>query len=178
MAGEAAIPTAHDRLERSGARVLSDAELLTILLGPTAGANNTRAAAQSLLDAHPLSEIAWASSDELQQTPGIGPARAAAIAAAFELGRRGCRSPVFYPGGSCDARGRKVQGVRSEAGRAASPARARGASRRPSQSSGPGSGRRSRRVAYAAARHEYLWCSPPTRGPAWTAAGPAGRGST
>ncbi len=39
------------------------------------------------------SQIAWASPDELQQQPGIGPARAAAIAAAFELGRRGGWSP-------------------------------------------------------------------------------------
>jgi hypothetical protein len=36
----------------------------------------------------------------------------------------------------------------------------------------------SRLLAYAAARHEYRWCSPPTRGPAWTPVAPAGRGST
>jgi DNA repair protein RadC len=76
-----------------GVRVLADAELLTILLGPTAGMNSTRDAAQRLLDALPLSQIAWASPDELRQEPGIGPARAAAIAAAFELGRRGAWSP-------------------------------------------------------------------------------------
>lgn len=87
------VTSAHDRLQDPGARVLSDAELLTVLLGPTAGANNTRAAALALLDARPLSEIAWASPDELQQHQGIGPARAAAIVAAFELGRRGGWSP-------------------------------------------------------------------------------------
>jgi DNA repair protein RadC len=83
----------HERMEQLGVRVLSDAELLTILLGPTAGTNSTRDAAQRLLDALPLSQIAWAPPEELQQQPGIGPARAAAIAAAFELGRRGGWSP-------------------------------------------------------------------------------------
>jgi DNA repair protein RadC len=73
--------------------VLSDAELLTILLSPTAGTNSVRDAAVKLVEALPLSQIAWASPDELQQQAGIGPARAAAIAAAFELGRRGAWSP-------------------------------------------------------------------------------------
>lgn len=83
----------HERLEQYGVRVLSDAELLTILLSPAAGMNSVRDAAQRLLDALPLSEIAWAPAEQLQQQPGIGPARAAAIAAAFELGRRGAWAP-------------------------------------------------------------------------------------
>jgi len=82
-----------DRLEQLGVRVLSDAELFTLLLAPTAGMNSTRAAAERLVEAFPLSQIAWASSDELKRQPGIGPARAAAIAAAFELGRRGAWAP-------------------------------------------------------------------------------------
>jgi len=82
-----------ERLEQLGARVLSDAELLAILLSPTAGTNSVRDAAVKLLEALPLSQIAWASPDELKQQAGIGPARAAAIAAAFELGRRGAWSP-------------------------------------------------------------------------------------
>ena len=80
-------------MEQVGVRALADVELLTILLGTTAGMNSTRDAAQRLLDAVPLPQIAWASADELQQHPGIGPARAAAIAAAFELGRRGAWAP-------------------------------------------------------------------------------------
>jgi DNA repair protein RadC len=80
-------------MQQVGLRVLSDAELLTILLGPTAGMSSIRDAAQRLLDALSLAEIAWAPPEELQQQPGIGPARAAAIAAAFELGRRGGWSP-------------------------------------------------------------------------------------
>ena len=82
-----------ERLEQLGARVLSDAELLTLVLSPTAGTNSVRDAAVKLLEVLPLAQIAWASPDELQQQPGIGPARAAAIAAAFELGRRGAWSP-------------------------------------------------------------------------------------
>ena len=83
----------HERMQQVGLRALSDAELLAILLGPTAGVSSIRDAAQRLLDALPLSQIAWAPPEELQQQPGIGPARAAAIAAAFELGRRGGWSP-------------------------------------------------------------------------------------
>jgi DNA repair protein RadC len=45
------------------------------------------------VDAAPLPQLAWAAPDELQQHAGIGPARAAAIAAAFELGRRGAWAP-------------------------------------------------------------------------------------
>jgi DNA repair protein RadC len=87
------IPSVHERLQEAGARALSNAELLTVVLGPTAGANSTRNAALALLDARPLNEIAWASPEELQQHSGIGPARAAAIVAAFELGRRGAWAP-------------------------------------------------------------------------------------
>ena len=83
----------HERLQQFGIRVLSDSELLTLLLSPTAGMNSTRDAAQKLLDALPMSEIAWAPPEQLEQQPGIGPARAVAIAAAFELGRRGAWAP-------------------------------------------------------------------------------------
>ena len=85
--------TAHERLEQLGARALSDAELVAVILGPMAGANSVRDAAARLIDEKPLSEIAWASSDDLQQVTGIGPARAAALVAAFELGRRGAWAP-------------------------------------------------------------------------------------
>ena len=82
-----------ERLARLGVRALSDSELFTLLLAPTAGMNSTRVAAERLLEAIPLSQIAWASPEELRRQPGIGPARAAAIAAAFELGRRGAWAP-------------------------------------------------------------------------------------
>jgi DNA repair protein RadC len=82
-----------ERMEQFGVRVLSDADLFEILLSPTAGMNSTRLAAERLVETLPLSQIAWASPEELKQQPGIGPARAAAIAAAFELGRRGAWAP-------------------------------------------------------------------------------------
>jgi DNA repair protein RadC len=86
-------PNAHERLEHLGPRALADAELVAVLLGPTAGANNVRDAALRLLDEKPLTEIAWASAEDLQQVAGIGRARAAALVAAFELGRRGAWAP-------------------------------------------------------------------------------------
>jgi len=51
------------------------------------------ALAVALLEALPLPELAWASADALQARTGIGGARAAALAAAFELGRRGSWAP-------------------------------------------------------------------------------------
>ena len=87
------ILTAAERLQNHGPRVLSDTELVAVLLGGTKGANSTEKAAAALLDKAPLAEIAWASPEELEQIPGIGPTRAAALAAAFELGRRGAWAP-------------------------------------------------------------------------------------
>ena len=52
----------HERMQQVGVRALSDVELLTVLLSPTAGTSSTRDAAQALLDAAQLSEIAWAPS--------------------------------------------------------------------------------------------------------------------
>src|SRR5512143_1623841 len=75
-----------------------------LLLSPTAGSNSVRDAAVKLLEALPLSHIAWASPDELQQQAGIGRARAAAIAAAFELGRRGGWAPPKRGEGILDPR--------------------------------------------------------------------------
>ncbi len=89
----AGFATCRERLDQLGVRALGDVELLTVLLGPTAGMNSTREAAQRLLTELPLAQLAWMSPDELQLHPGIGPARAAAIAAAFELGRRGAWAP-------------------------------------------------------------------------------------
>lgn len=84
-----AVLSAYDRLETVGVRALSDQELITLLLGPAAGANSTRDAAHRLLSGSSLAQLAWSTPRELQTSPGIGPTRAAAIAVAFELGRRG-----------------------------------------------------------------------------------------
>lgn len=82
-----------ERLLSAGARALSDADLLALLVGSGTGKVSARAAALSLLEAVPLPELAWAPPDAIAEWPGIGPARAAAIAAAFELGRRGAWAP-------------------------------------------------------------------------------------
>jgi DNA repair protein RadC len=82
-----------DRLLAEGARSLSDAELLALLIGTGTVRLSARAAALALLEAVPLPELAWATPDAIATLPGIGPARAAAIAAAFELGRRGAWAP-------------------------------------------------------------------------------------
>lgn len=82
-----------ERLLASGPRALSDADLLALLIGTGTARLSARAAALSLLEAVPLTELAWAAPDAIAAWPGVGPARAAAIAAAFELGRRGGWSP-------------------------------------------------------------------------------------
>jgi len=82
-----------ERLLAAGPRALSDAELVALVLGTGSGRLSARAAALGLLEAVPLPELAWAPPDALAAWPGIGLARAAALAAAFELGRRGAWAP-------------------------------------------------------------------------------------
>jgi DNA repair protein RadC len=80
-----------ERLLAEGPRSLSDVDLLALVLG--AGGRSARATALGLLETVPLHELCWAPADAIAACPGIGSARAAAIAAAFELGRRGGWSP-------------------------------------------------------------------------------------
>ena len=82
-----------ERLLSAGARSLSDAELLALVLGTASGGLSARAAALQLVERQPLASLAWACPEELATSPGIGLARAAALVAAFELGRRGAWSP-------------------------------------------------------------------------------------
>jgi len=81
------------RLLASGPRTLSDAELLSLVLGAGAGGPAAFEAARSLMEAAPLEELAWAPPDALAVAPGVGLARASALAAAFELGRRAAWTP-------------------------------------------------------------------------------------
>ncbi len=82
-----------ERLLASGPRALSDADLLALVLGTGSGGLSARAAALSLAERSSLPELAWASFETVACAPGIGPARAAAVVAAFELGRRGAWAP-------------------------------------------------------------------------------------
>jgi DNA repair protein RadC len=89
----AALDLPRERLLAAGPRALSDAELLALVLGTGTARVSARAAALSLVEELPVSELAWTPADAIAGWPGIGPARAAAIAAAFELGRRGAWAP-------------------------------------------------------------------------------------
>jgi DNA repair protein RadC len=75
---------AADRLLLAGPGALADDELLALVLG----GRYALAAARTLLDAHGLDRLGSLLVPELATEPGIGPRRAAAVAAAFELARR------------------------------------------------------------------------------------------
>lgn len=79
-----------EKLVQKGAGILSEAELIGILLG--SGTRNLSAVglAQSILQQHnnDLNELAKRSVKELQKFKGIGVAKAVAIVSAMELGRR------------------------------------------------------------------------------------------
>lgn len=78
-----------ERLLRHGAGVLGDAELVAILLGSGLTGENVLDFARRILDGMGgLPALARADAALLQSVKGMGPARAAQLAAAVELGRR------------------------------------------------------------------------------------------
>jgi DNA repair protein RadC len=78
-----------ERLEKLGAQALSDPELLAILLRVGIPGENAVQVGQRLLaEFHGLPGIHRASFEELCNQRGIGPAKAAQLKAAVELGRR------------------------------------------------------------------------------------------
>lgn len=78
-----------ERLLREGATALSDAELVALLLGSGSAGTNAIDTAQLLLaGAGGVRGVAMARPVELARQRGIGPAKAARIAAAFELAAR------------------------------------------------------------------------------------------
>jgi DNA repair protein RadC len=78
-----------ERLERSGTEVLSDVELLALLLRTGHRGASALALAQQLRRQYAsLADLAAATPHELVRIDGIGPAHAAAICAAVALGRR------------------------------------------------------------------------------------------
>jgi DNA repair protein RadC len=83
-----------ERLLARGPAAVSDADLLAILLGSGRPGQNVVEIAHDLLArAGDLRALAESAEAELCALPGVGPARAAVIQAAAELGRRvtGCR---------------------------------------------------------------------------------------
>jgi len=84
-----------ERLRNLGPESLSEAELLAVLLRTGRRGHSVVAEAQSLLkEAGGLEGVARMSAKELERRPGIGHAKAAAICAALELGRRVARVDV------------------------------------------------------------------------------------
>ena len=78
-----------ERLARRGAAGLSAAELIGLVWGSgSPGRSAVQVATEALAAAGSLSNLAAASPPELEAISGIGGARAAQLAAAFELGRR------------------------------------------------------------------------------------------
>jgi DNA repair protein RadC len=76
-----------EKLRARGVAALSDAELLALLIGSGAAGRSATRIGRALARSDPA-ELARFSPARWLLVPGIGPARAAALSAAFELGRR------------------------------------------------------------------------------------------
>lgn len=85
-----------ERLAQQGAAALSDAELLAIFLRVGMRGKSAVDLARELLTSFDgsLARLAAASTQELAHLPGIGPAKAAQLAAALELARRALVDPL------------------------------------------------------------------------------------
>jgi DNA repair protein RadC len=78
-----------ERLALRGPAGLTSAELIAILWGSGAAGHSAAELAEEAISRHDgLTGLARASDIELELIPGVGPVRAAQLAAAFELGRR------------------------------------------------------------------------------------------
>ena len=78
-----------ERLYWNGAEALTDVELLALQLGVGMRGRSAIDVARTLLDRYgSLADVAGRELAELSQVPGVGPAKAARLAAAFELTRR------------------------------------------------------------------------------------------
>lgn len=88
-----------ERLQLHGPQALSNAELLAVLLGTgVAGLNAVQLAQELLTRFQGLSGIHTADHAALVRTRGVGPAKAAQLQAAIELGRRlAAASPAERP---------------------------------------------------------------------------------
>jgi DNA repair protein RadC len=98
----ASSPSHHDRprerLDRSGAEVLSDGELVALVLRTGDRRRDALAIARDLLARHGgLRGLGRAAASELRRAPGVGPAKGASLVAALEIGRR-LASRALQPG--------------------------------------------------------------------------------
>jgi DNA repair protein RadC len=87
-----------ERLVRHGAAALSDAELLAIFLRVGVPGKSAVDLARELLGRFDggLAALASATTIELARLPGIGPAKAAQLAASLELARRALAAPLKF----------------------------------------------------------------------------------
>ncbi|MBI5710601.1 MAG: DNA repair protein RadC [Candidatus Eisenbacteria bacterium] len=76
-----------EKLRARGPAALADAELLALVLGSGSAGRSALRIGRALARRSPAELAGWSSARWLL-VPGVGPARAAALAAAFELGRR------------------------------------------------------------------------------------------
>jgi DNA repair protein RadC len=84
-----------ERLRREGAQALSASELLSLILGTgSTTAPAARTAGELLERLGDLERLAQAGDAELAAIPGMGPAKIAALRAAFEVGSRLARGPL------------------------------------------------------------------------------------
>lgn len=84
-----------EKLWRLGPRSLGDNELLALVLGTGTGRRGALDVANAALSAcGGVHGLVRATVDEMARVPGIGPARAAQVSAAVELGRRTLTEPV------------------------------------------------------------------------------------
>jgi DNA repair protein RadC len=91
-----------ERLARHGADVLTDAEILAIFLRTGRAGLDVLSLAKLLLkEWGTLRRLAGCSTTELAKLPGVGPAKAAELKAAFEMGRRMSRPEAQRPKVDC-----------------------------------------------------------------------------
>lgn len=84
-----------ERLLRLGPGALSDAELVALVAGIEAqGRDNVATGHELILECGGLRGLATAFPEELTRSPGIGPAGAARLLAAFELAARATEAPT------------------------------------------------------------------------------------
>lgn len=78
-----------EKLLLRGPQALTEAELLAVILrSGTAGRSALDLSRSIVRDAGSMGALAGRSAREMMRTPGVGPAKAAGLAAAFEIGRR------------------------------------------------------------------------------------------
>src|SRR5262249_11758667 len=85
-----------ERLRALGPAALGDAEVLGVVVGSGTPGRSAMAVGRLLARRRPGELAEWPAARWMQM-PGVGAARAAALVAAFELGRRAAKTPL--PGG-------------------------------------------------------------------------------